>query len=68
MNFVFEVKHLHYPDAGHGIFGLPPDPNDSKAMNSLAAGGGTSEANFIARKETWVETFKFLNQVFVTND
>ena len=67
INFAFEVKHLHYPEAGHGIFGLLPNPNESKAMNSLAAGGGTPEANYNARKETWEETFKFLNRVFDTN-
>jgi dienelactone hydrolase len=68
VNFAFEVKHLHYPEAGHGIFGLCPEPNDSKAMNNLAAGGGTPEANYNARKETWEETFKFLKRVLGTNE
>lgn len=68
MNFTFEVKHLYYPNAGHGIFGELPDPADSKAMNSLAQGGGTPEANYAARKETWEETFKFLKRAFVTTD
>lgn len=68
MNFAFEVKHLHYPDAGHGIFGVLPNPNDKKAMDNLAAGGGTPEANYKARQETWKETFMFLNLALDAND
>ncbi len=60
--FGYNVKHLHYPEAGHGIFGKLPDPNDTEAMQGLSAGGGSPEANFKARQETWAETFKFLNQ------
>jgi uncharacterized protein len=59
--FGYDVKHLHFPDAGHGIFGKLPDPNDTEAMQGLSAGGGSPEANFKARQETWAETFKFLN-------
>ncbi len=68
MNFAFEVKHLHYLDAGHGIFGILPNPNDKKAMNNLATGGGTPEANYNARQETWKETFMFLKRAFNSND
>jgi len=68
IHFDYEVKHLHYPEAGHGIFGLLPNINDKTAMNGLAAGGGTPEDNYNARKETWAETFKFLNQVFGINN
>lgn len=60
--FGYDVKHLYYPEAGHGIFGKLPDPNDTEAMQGLSAGGGSPEANFKARQETWAETFKFLNQ------
>lgn len=67
-NFAFEVKHLRYPDAGHGVFGVLPNPNDSEAMNRLAAGGGTPEANYHARQETWKETFAFLKKALKSND
>ena len=68
LNFSYEVKHLNYPEAGHLIFGLCPDPNDIKSMNRLAEGGGTPEGNYNARKETWNETFEFLNRVFNNNN
>lgn len=60
--FSFEVKHLYYPDAGHGIFGLLPDKNDTEALNSLSSGGGSSESNYKARENTWNETFLFLKK------
>lgn len=62
--FKFKVKHLHYPDAGHGIFGLLPEQKDSISIKNLAAGGGTPEANYNARKETWAESFKFISEAF----
>jgi len=64
-SFPFEVKHLHFPEAGHGIFGILPDVNDEKAMNQLADGGGGVQANYRAREQTWIETFLFLKKVFV---
>jgi dienelactone hydrolase len=62
--FPFEVQHLHFPEAGHGIFGLLPDQKDDKAMKSLAEGGGSSMANYEARKQTWQQTFSFFRRVF----
>jgi uncharacterized protein len=67
-NFAFEVKHLYFPEAGHAIFGVLPNPNDKKAMKDLAAGGGSPEANFNARRETWKETFSFLKRAFLIQD
>jgi len=60
--FPFEVKHLHFPNAGHGLFGLLPDQNDEKSMSSLAGGGGSSIENYNARKQTWDETFSFIKK------
>lgn len=62
--FTFEVQHLHYPEAGHGLFGLLPDPQDEKAMQNLASGGGSAQANYAARKESWEATFSFFRKAF----
>jgi len=62
--FPFEITHLHFAGAGHGIFGLVPAQNDEKSMNLLASGGGTPIDNYNARKQTWVETFAFFKKYF----
>ena len=63
--FSFEVRHLHFPEAGHGIFGPLPDQNDEKSMDLLTSGGGSSVANYNARKQTWQETFSFFKKVLL---
>ncbi len=63
--FPFDVQHLHFPEAGHGIFGVLPDQKDDKAMKSLGEGGGSSMANYEARKQTWEQTFSFFRKVFL---
>lgn len=63
--FLFEVRHLHFPEAGHGIFGLLPDQSDEESMRSLAFGGGSSTANYQARSQTWQETFLFFKKAFL---
>jgi len=62
--FPFEIRHLHFAEAGHGIFGLLPAQNDEKSMNSLASGGGIPIDNYNARKQTWIETFAFFKKAF----
>lgn len=62
--FPYAVKHLDFPDAGHGLFGLIPAENDAASMDALASGGGSSMANYRARKETWQETFSFFRLAF----
>jgi uncharacterized protein len=62
--FPFDVQHLHFPEAGHGIFGLLPDQGDKKAMSALEAGGGSSIANYEAREQTWQKTFSFFRKAF----
>lgn len=63
--FPFEVKHLHFPEAGHGIFGLLPEQNDEKSMELLTSGGGSPIANYNARKQNWQETFLFFKKALV---
>jgi dienelactone hydrolase len=58
-NFPHEVKHLHYPAAGHAVFGALPDKNDNEAMEKLAFGGGTPIGNYEAREQSWQETMGF---------
>jgi dienelactone hydrolase len=66
-NFPFEVRSLNYPEAGHGIFGVLPDKSDEKALNDLADGRGSVQANYAARQETWAETFSFLKKYLVAD-
>lgn len=60
--FSFEIKHLHFAEAGHAIFGLLPAQHDEQSMNAVASGGGTTIDNHNARKQTWIETFAFFKK------
>ena len=62
--FIHEVKHLHFPEAGHLIFGPLLRQNDEKSMNASSPGGGSLFNNNIARQKTWHETFSFFRKVF----
>jgi uncharacterized protein len=61
-NFQFEIQHLTFPEAGHGLFGELPNREDTSAFANLASGGGTAQANYEAREKTWAETFSFLRK------
>jgi len=47
---------LHYPDAGHGVFGPPPPT----AIPALASLGGTPDGNRNARIDGWPKVLAFL--------
>lgn len=53
------VTLLAYPDAGHGVFGLPRsnDDPDIKQMGSL---GGSGAGNNNARADAWPKVIEFL--------
>lgn len=63
--FAFEFKHLHFPEAGHRIFGILPNLNDEKTLKSLESGGGSFKANYDARKQNWQETFLFFKKLCI---
>ena len=47
---------LRYPNAGHGVFGVPPP----SAVPALAQFGGTPEGNLAARADSWPKVLAFL--------
>lgn len=55
------VTVLAYPDAGHGVFGLPKDDGDIKGLDGL---GGTNEGNNQARKDGWPKVLAFFKEAF----
>ncbi len=50
---------LRYPDAGHAVFGVPVDKT-SPSYATLAALGGSPEANAAARTDAWPKAIAFL--------
>ncbi len=63
--FPFEVNHLHFPEAGHGIFGRSTVQNDPAAPDRMEFGGGSAIANNNARIETWQKTFAFFKKALL---
>lgn len=55
------VEHLSYVDAGHGVLGLPFDP-DGPAGERLSALGGSPEGNLAARRDGWPKVLAFLHK------
>jgi dienelactone hydrolase len=56
--FTYEVEHLDYPSAGHGIR-FPYIP-----MTQLRMNGGTPEANHHASLDSWKHVLDFLERSF----
>jgi hypothetical protein len=55
--FRHDVRHLAFPDAGHGIAGPPGEP-----LTLVAEGlGGTPEGNGTARGQAWPAVLEFLS-------
>ena len=59
-NFRYSVKLLEYPDAGHGVFGKPFDPN-SAGFAALPKEGGSAKGNNAARRDSWARAMAFLD-------
>lgn len=55
------VTVLAYPDAGHGVFGLPLPDGDPR-MPGLAVFGGSPAANNAARQDDWPKALAFLHK------
>jgi uncharacterized protein len=55
-NFEHEVKHLSFPEAGHGIAAPPGEPLTSVATSN----GGTPEGNSRARARGWNALLDFI--------
>ncbi|NNK49683.1 MAG: hypothetical protein HKP01_12490 [Gemmatimonadetes bacterium] len=57
-DFAYEVKHLTFPNAGHGIAAPPGEPLTGVADRL----GGTPQGNGMARLEGWRAVIEFLGR------
>lgn len=56
--FEYEMTHLYYPDAGHGI-GVPNQPRKPSKFDFFEL-GGTPQTNAAASIQSWREVVTFL--------